>query len=232
MHPLFLDLPTQLHQVPPRFDCHGKRSGEARVCCCLCVCTSPLWLGLLEWGLWRVRPPRRFWLGIALALPGTALLQGDGDGAGHALLGDGLALLGALMMAIYLLIGRSVRQRVGISVYAPLLAGSAAVVLLPAVLVVGAPLTGFSSGAWAALAALALGPQLIGHNGLNYAVRYVPASTVGAVTLLEPLGATALAALVLAELPGPLALVGGLLLGLGAWMALAPPSQSAADQGS
>ena len=94
-------------------------------------------------------------------------------------------------------------------------------------LLLGAPLVAFPQSSWLAIVALALGPQLIGHNGLNYAVRYVPASTVGAVTLLEPLGATLLAGLLLAEWPTEVALIGGLGLAVGAWLAIAPaPSKT------
>ena len=55
-----------------------------------------------------------------------------------------------------------------------------------------------------------LGPQLVGHQGLDFALKWLPARTVSAVTLLEPVGASALAALFLGELPGPNAMLGGL----------------------
>ena len=62
------------------------------------------------------------------------------------------------------------------------------------------------------LAALALGPQLLGHIGLNYVVRFMPATIVAAALLLEPVGATALGAMVLDELPGWREVAGGVVV--------------------
>ena len=45
---------------------------------------------------------------------------------------------------------------------------TAAALLLPAVLLLGHPLTGYSAGQWAALVALGLGPQVLGHTVFNY----------------------------------------------------------------
>ena len=76
-------------------------------------------------------------------------------------------------------------------------------------------MTGFAAASWMALAGMALGPQLIGHIGLNYAVRYVPAATVAALLLLEPVGASVLGALLLGEIPSTQELLGGLLILVG-----------------
>ena len=65
-------------------------------------------------------------------------------------------------------------------------------------------------GAIALFIGTVLGPQLVGHQGLDFALKWLPARTVSAVTLLEPVGASALAALFLGELPGPNAMLGGL----------------------
>jgi drug/metabolite transporter (DMT)-like permease len=53
--------------------------------------------------------------------------------------------------------------------------------------------------------------MLVGHTGLNYALRHVPAWGVGAAALGEPIGAIAIAWLLpaIAERPGPIALLGG-----------------------
>jgi drug/metabolite transporter (DMT)-like permease len=67
------------------------------------------------------------------------------------------------------------------------------------------------------LLAMAIGPQLLGHTGFTIALRYVPAYVIGAVILLEPVGATALGTIILNEWPtaqeclGAVVIVGGVM---------------------
>ena len=81
---------------------------------------------------------------------------------------------------------------------------------------------GFSTTTWLCIAGLVLGPQLIGHNGLNYALRWFPAATISALTLLEPLGATALAMVVLGEHPTGWTLFGAAISLVGVTLAVSP----------
>jgi drug/metabolite transporter (DMT)-like permease len=178
------------------------------------VCLTPIWAGLLEWGLLKHAPHRQYWVGVGLAVLGVVVMSGSGPAA-SSLLGDGLALLGGVLSASYLLVGRVVRPRVPIGPYGSLICLSCAAWLLPAAWLTGAPLTGFATTSWLALLGMALGPQLIGHIGLNYAVRYVPAATVAALLLLEPVGASILGAVLLAEIPSPREILGGLLILVG-----------------
>lgn len=182
----------------------------------LLVCLNPVWAGLLGWALLGERPGRGFFLGVPIAMIGVGVLSGGALGGG-SLEGDLLALLGGVLAALYLLAGRRARARVGIGPYGALVCGTCAVALLPAAALTGTALTGFAPATWAAIAGLTLGPQLLGHIGLNYAVRFLPAATVSAVVLLEPVGAAALGALVLDEIPGPWELAGGaiVLVGVG-----------------
>lgn len=177
------------------------------------VTLAPVWAGLMEWLLLKDPPPRRFWLGVAVALPGVALMSaGDGLGQGR-LAGDGLALLGGIFTAGYYLAGRSVRQRADIATYGALVCAFAALPLLVvAAPLTGAPLLDLPGRAWVVIAAMALGPQLLGHIGFNWALRWLPASFVSAVILLEPVGATALAAGLLNETPSLPAVAGASLV--------------------
>jgi len=172
------------------------------------VCLGPLWTGLAEWVLEGRSPPLRWWLGVGLAVPAAALLGAD-PAPGGSLVGDGLAVVGGLLGAAYFLLGRSVRARVGIGTYGSLVCVAAAGCLLPAALLVGAPVWGFSAPVWLALVALALGPQMLGHNGFNYALRYLPASIVTTATLLEPVGAALLAWIFLGQDPTVVGLLAG-----------------------
>ena len=72
------------------------------------------------------------------------------------------------------------------------------------------------------LAGLIVGPQLIGHNGLNYVLKYLPASVVTATTLLEPVGAALLAFVILAQVPTPHEITGGIVVLIGVSVATWP----------
>jgi drug/metabolite transporter (DMT)-like permease len=69
---------------------------------------------------------------------------------------------------------------------------------------------------------MALGPQLLGHVLLNFSVKYVSASVVAAMILLEPVGAAALAAVALGEAPTAGEALGGLIILLGVGVATRP----------
>ena len=174
------------------------------------VCLNPIWVGLGEWLVLKRPPGGRYWLGVAVAIGGVALMGGSLGGG--SLYGDGLALVGGMFGSAYLLTGRAVRQRVGIGPYASSVCAVACVGLLVVAGVGGVPLSGFSQPQWLVIAALALGPHMIGHNGVNYALKYLPAAPVAAAILLEPVGAALLAAGLFGELPGPRELVGGAVI--------------------
>lgn len=178
------------------------------------VCLTPVWVGLLEW-LWLGDPPRRrYWLGVAVSLGGVGVMSAvaAGPGARVSLWGDALAVLGGLLGAVYLVVGRVVRARVGIGTYGPAVCGACALTIGALALATGAPLAPAAPSHWLPILALAFGPQLLGHIGFNYAVGHVSAAVVAAVILLEPVGAGLVAALALGEIPTGIEAVGAALV--------------------
>jgi len=183
------------------------------------VTTNPIFVGLLSAVLLRERPSRSLWQGITLSVAGS-LLIGWGDFAvgGTALFGNTLALLGAVAASAYLLIGRRARESGALVPYVTVAYGVAAVLLLLGGLATRNPLPAANDWLWIGL--MAVGPQLLGHTSVNWALRRFPASAVAVAILGEPVGATLWAYLVFGEAPGILqgagiALVlGGILLAL------------------
>jgi len=177
---------------------------------------------VFAWGLaaaWlREHPTRMEAWGIALAVVGASLIGlGDARLSLGALGGDVLALLGAVTGAGYYVIGRRVRQTVGIWRYATGVYVVAAAALALLALARRTPLVGFAGRDWAVFGAMAAGPMLIGHTGMNYALRHFRATTVNVAALGEPVGASAIAWLVpsIHEVPPPTAWLGGILVLLG-----------------
>jgi len=184
---------------------------------------AALWLG--------EHPGRTERRGIALAVAGATLIGlGDARLSLGAAGGDALALAGALTGAGYYVIGRRVRRTVGVWNYASVVYAVAAVSLGFVAALRDAPLTGFGRRDWAVFAALAAGPMLVGHTGMNYALKHYRATTVNVAALGEPVGASVIAWLAPAihEVPPVTALVGAVLVLVGIGLALG--TGTAADQ--
>ncbi|BBL78715.1 membrane protein [Rubrobacter xylanophilus] len=174
------------------------------------VSTQPVFVAILAYLLFRERTPALSLAGILVAIVGTVLIAGDRSVGEAALLGNALALAGALAVAVYVLIGRSSRTGgLGALPYSVVVYSSAALVLLAAGLAGGVRMWGYPAETWLWLWAITLGPQLMGHTVFNWALRYVEASIVSGSILAEPVIAALLAWLVLAERPGWPTLVGG-----------------------
>ena len=166
-------------------------------------------------------PSRREGWGIGIAVLGAILIGiGDARLSLGALAGDMLALAGALTAAGYYVIGRRVRATVGVWTYATIVYAVAAGTLLVVALTRAIPLTGFAGRDWAVFGALAAGPMLLGHTGMNYALKFYRATTVNVAALGEPVGATLIAWLGLHEAPPPLALLGGAIVVAGIGLTL------------
>ena len=124
-----------------------------------------------------------------------------------------MALVGALMVTGYWLIGRRVRRSLSLAPYVAIAYSTAAVVLL--IMVGGAhqSLVGYDPLVYTWLVLLALVPQLVGHSSFNWALARLPAVFVAVATLGEPIGATVLAYILLGEMPTILRMLGaGLVL--------------------
>lgn len=168
------------------------------------VTTNPVWVGIASAVFLRERLSVPVIAGIALGLLGSLVIFWSESGVGSEaapapLLGNGLALLGAFAASAYLLIGRGLRERLSLLAYVWIAYGIAAILLL-----IGAAGSGGSPGnlsgtALLLLLALAIGPQLIGHTAVNWAVRRAPATVVALAILGEPVGAAALAWLLFDE---------------------------------
>ncbi len=161
----------------------------------------------------RLRPIG--WAGVVLSVVGSILVAlTDAGAAGRdSLLGDGLALAGAVTGAGYFLVGRQLRRRLSLLAYISLTYGTAAVVLVLVALAARVPLFGYSPTVYGLFFLLAAVPQLVGHSSFNWALRYLSATFVTVTVVGEPIGATIWAFLLFGERPGGLkALAGALIL--------------------
>lgn len=193
------------------------------------VTINPIFVGIASHFLTSDRLSRQTMAGIAMAVAGAGVISyGDWGIGWRALWGDVLALLGALAVAGYYMMGRRLRHRLSLLAYASLVYLTAALVLLALAVASEGRLEGYSVQTYLMLVLLALVPQLLGHTSLNWALRYVPATLVSTAVLGEPVGATILAYLILGEVPTPPEIGGGALVLVGVYIAFrARPSPAA-----
>jgi drug/metabolite transporter (DMT)-like permease len=197
------------------------------------IAGSALWLG--------ERPTKRQIIGTIVGLGGAAIVAlGEGGGArgctgtgtggckGTELLGNALALVGALTVAFYYLSARKLRAKLDVWPYVSLVYGSCFVVLLAFSALAGVHLAPQPPRELAIFAAIALGPMLLGHTGFNWALKHVNAPTVSLVMLGEPVGAglIAFALPAIAEVPSMRTIVGGAIILTGIVIATLVPRRS------
>ena len=197
------------------------------------VTTAPLWVALLAPITIREPVTRTIIIGMLLALLGGVIV-GLSDSCvwqsglicppvsdflrGEAFLGDLLALVGAVMGAGYLLIGRRLRSGISLLTYVFVVYGMAAVVLLIIMLGSGYSPLGYSAETYLWFFLLALLPQLVGHSTYNWALGYLPAAFVSVTLLGEPVGSAILAYFLLDETPTALKIFGAILILMGIYI--------------
>ncbi|HEX7842727.1 MAG TPA: DMT family transporter [Kofleriaceae bacterium] len=176
------------------------------------VCTNPIFAALFGTLLGdRVAPRER--LGIAIAGAGCAVLAGgDWRAGGDALMGDGLALVGAASAAAYLVVGRRLRAAAPLLPYLGAVNAIAAVALVVAAVILGAPIAALPVHSYVACAGSAVFASLVGHSLLNAAVRTTPTHLVALAGLGEPIGSSLITWIAFGEQPPAHAALGGAIV--------------------
>ena len=188
------------------------------------VCTNPIFAALFGTFLGD-RVSSREIGGIAIAAVGCAVLAGGDWRAANsdtlasvtalrgnrwdALIGDGLALVGAASAAGYLVVGRRLRASLPLLPYLGVVNAIAGGTLLVAALVLGSDLAGQAPHFYVACAGAALIASFVGHSLLNAAVRTTPTHLVALAVLGEPIGSSLITWAAFGEQPPLHAVAGG-----------------------
>lgn len=185
------------------------------------VTTHPIFVGIGGWLFLKERVGLNLIFGIALSVLGSGLISyGDMSLSKETLMGDGLALLGAIAASGYLLVGKKMRKDQDLLSYIFPVYSTAGLILILFALIFQEPFFGYSSSTYFYLFLLALVPQLIGHTTFNWALRYLPASLVAITILGEPIGSTLLAYFILGEGVTIWKVIGGISIFAGILIAL------------
>jgi len=193
------------------------------------VSTGPIWVAIMEVIFLRIRLSRLVVLGLLVALSGGVIIGIPLDGplgaapaiesVSDTLTGGSLALIGALSVSVYMLIGRRLRTTLPVIPYVWLVYGIASICALVVMAVTSTPLAGFRAQGYLVLLAMGLVPQLLGHSSLNYLLEYFHAALVSMFTQLEPIGSAILAVLVFGELPPAKQIAGSIVILIGVLLA-------------
>lgn len=178
------------------------------------VATAPLWVAIASPFLLQEQLTTKTKIGVGLALVGSVLVAANALGGvgSNPLLGNGLAVTGAIAVAGYLIIGRKLRQSLSLIPYITLVYGIAAITLMTAAIFSRQPLIAYSPAIFGLFFLIAAVPQLLGHSSFNYALGYLPAAYVTLTAIAEPVGASILALIIFREIPTPLTMIGGFLI--------------------
>ena len=184
----------------------------------LLVTTSPVFVAIFGRFFLGERITGRMLAGIVLGMSGVGLFVVTAGGLSSELEGMLLALGGAVAVTVYLIGGRSLRQRLSLLVYVFYVYAFASAMLLAASIVYGASLTGLPIGDYVIFLVLGIIPSHLGHTLYNYLLRFLEASVIAVSTLGEPIISSILALFFLGEVPSPWILVGGPMVLVGIYL--------------
>jgi drug/metabolite transporter (DMT)-like permease len=155
-------------------------------------------------------------LGLGLALLGVLIVQGSSlNVGGEKIWGNSISLLSGFCVGLSYVFSAKIREETGNTVYGRSLFLVAAITIGIVAVFMGDSLVQFQKEHIVWLIFLGLVPSILGHNMLNYAIKYLSPTTVASVPLGEPIIATILGYLIFAErvpfetiLGGPIILCG------------------------
>ena len=185
------------------------------------VTASPIFVAGMSRAIFGERISRLVLGGILIGLVGAAIVSGGDLGlSARAAKGDLLALLGAIFAAAYFIGGRALRRDVSLLTYVGLVYSTCALLLLAIALASGARLGGFPAKTWLMFGLMAVVAQLLGHTVFNYLLKDVDPTVVAISIMGEPVGSTLLALAFFGETPPWTAVLGGLLILAGIYVAV------------
>ncbi len=163
------------------------------------VCTSPIYVGIFSYLILKERQDRALVVSIVMSIFGSILLTGADGGLfmnatdKKAIIGDLLAILGAIAVTGYFLVGSYLRRSMDTLPYITLVYTFSALFSLFFAAMSGEPFVGYHASSYIYMFLLAVIPQLLGHTSFNWVLKYTKTSAVSISTLGEPIGSTILA---------------------------------------
>ncbi len=187
------------------------------------VTTNPVFVGFFSVVFLKNKLEKEIIAGILLSVLGSFLISRGYTGASiettNHVLGDFLAILGAIFASGYLLIGSVVRERVDTFEYILIIYSITSVILIVISIIASHTFMegknlfyGFSLKSYFFVFLLAVVSQLMGHTSFNYSLKFLKPDFVAITILGEPIGASFFAYLVFGEKVSSIQLIGMLFI--------------------
>ena len=152
-------------------------------------------------------------LAIGVALIGSVIIAMADQSGGHGgLFGDFLAVLAAILMAVYTLIGTRQRAHISTTAYTYVLYIASFFTLVGITMATGTPMFGYEPINWFFALCLAVFCNLMGHTVYSWALKYLKPTYVSTVKLAGPVFAASNAVWLFGEIPGVTQIMGALVV--------------------
>ncbi|MET3942160.1 drug/metabolite transporter (DMT)-like permease [Paenibacillus sp. PvP094] len=194
---------------------------------------QPLFVMMGSYFMFREQNSMLTIFSLIAALIGSIIIAwGDLGISREAILGDGLSLLGTILVSAYMLAGQKVSRKIDSNLYSILVFFLGGTVMLVYCLFNQIPIVGYRSSDWTYFLLLAVIPTIFGQNIFNLLLKTIGATTVSVGIIGEPVLAILLAYLFLGETISAFQLTGGLitLFGMGMYFWIRSSSHFAAKQ--
>ena len=173
---------------------------------------APLFTLLLESFLFKRKFNKFVIMGLLLSFCGAVIILSDNfDMSQKYTLGNFLAVLCSVCLAISFIIAEKVRQTENTIVYTRTLYLAASATLLIIAVITNSNLVNHALSDYIGLLFLGLVPTIIGHNIIYYSVKFVSPTIVSSFPLGEPVIATILAFFIFGQIIGINIILGGLI---------------------
>lgn len=158
-------------------------------------------------------------ISLFITIFGSVIISwGDFQVSGMALIGDILALLGAVAVTGYFLIGQQLRRTESLMVYTFIVYSISSIVLFVYNLILQNDFFSYTPTIWLWFLALAVIPTFLGHTLFNWALKWVSTSRISMAMVFEPIGASVLAYFILGEVVTASQWLGGTIVIFGLFL--------------
>jgi len=190
------------------------------------VTLNPIFVGILSYFFLKEKITKNLVFGVMLSVVGTIVLTFSNFSEGIVttngkmpVLGNLLAITGAVMASFYIIIGSKIREKRDLITYITIVYTVAAIILTIVSIISRLHFTGYKFSSYIYLILLAVLPQMIGHTSFNWALKHLKSSVVAITTMGEPIGATILAFIIFKETLNLWQISGILLILIAIWIA-------------
>lgn len=176
------------------------------------VCTEVIWVALGYCFFLKGRLKLSSILSIMVCLIGSTMIAISDSSGSIGLWGDALALLAAVAVAVYTLLGQIARKYLSTTVYTYIVYVACALALLITCVLQGASLFSYGFRPVVVGMLLSLFSTILGHSIFSWCLKYFSPAFVSASKLCEPVVAALIAGALFAEIPSWLQIFGGILV--------------------